>query len=402
MKNIIIFCFLPLSWQMVWGQKTTDKPAAENSFCNSLKKLEKLAAANFKPVNNNTVDKKELHYYNDYLPLSYDEIFYNTSLKLPGFDHCYISGGVQGDHFLNLVPPETYVAVSIIRFPNAKEDSVIALKKINGLKAKIAACLPGYTIEKETRNRNDIFSFAFIVRYTFTKKNNSTNAPVFELKLQPGRGDKYTNEEHIVFSVTGTGPADNKESTGNLARLVFKSTNESKTSETEIEITKDDLAKYPGISSDKISVAGIRLGMNKEEIIKIIEKRNWGYEEKYDPLTSENRFIVNDKLSLLGTGPTNLFRLEWNITDNELKAITFFSDFKDYVKGETKKLFASEAADPNSGFIKSFLGATYRTNTTNAGITEETEYDYYTRGFKITISKYRNYDPTVTFCIYKQ
>jgi hypothetical protein len=400
MKYLFSTCILLFSWQIIWGQKTPDKITSENSFCKILKQLERLAATNFKSINNNTIDKKELHYYNDYMLLSYDEIFYNTRLKLPGFEHCYISGGVQGDHFLNLVPPETYVAVSIIRFPTAKGDSVLALKKMNALKAKMAACLPGYTIEKSTRNRNDFLAFAFFVRYTFTKKNNTTNAPVFELKLQSGHGDKYSNEEHIVFSVTGTGPADNKESTGNLSRISSMLNTESKISANEIEITKDDLTKYPGISSDKISVAGIRLGMKKEEIIKIIEKKNWGYEEKYDPLTSENRFIVNDKLSLLGKEPANLFRLEWNITDDELKAITFFSGFKDFLAGETKKLLTSEAADPLSGFMKSVLGAGYRTSTSNAGIIEETEYDYYARGFKINVSKYRNYDPTVTFSIY--
>ncbi len=392
MKKLLSICCWLISWQILFAQKPTTTQIKNASFCTVLRQLEKNAATNFKTINENTEDKKELHFYSDHPIKNYIEKFYTTSLKLEGFEHWYISGGdLDYSQSWSVVPPDTYAAVLSIRYP-AEKGNGVALKKMDGIKAKIAACLPGYSVKKEVTEWNEYNAFLFYyISYTFTKKiKDGSGSPEFKLILKRSEGDKINDHNVIVFSVTGTDTV-NQKNRDTFFNSIF-----------EREITKEDITQYPSINSDKITVAGISLGMKKEDVKKLIEKRNWGYEEKYDPVSSETRFTVNDKLSLLGSGPTDLFRLEWNITDDKLKAITFYPDFKDYVKGETKKLFSSETADPFSGFIKFFLGTEYRINTSTTGLTEQTEYDYYTNGFKISVSQYRNNEPTVTFCIYKQ
>jgi hypothetical protein len=123
-----------------------------------------------------------------------------------------------------------------------------------------------------------------------------------------------------------------------------------------IEITEKDITEYPEITSDKISVFGMHLGMNPDDVyLSLINNKNLNYYVDQMHMTNDVRIYVYDK-DEFGKDKNCILYLIWENRQIELSSISFFEDFDSYLIGNTKKLLGFDAIDADSDLSKDFLG----------------------------------------------
>ena len=141
-----------------------------------------------------------------------------------------------------------------------------------------------------------------------------------------------------------------------------------------IEITENDITKYPEIKSNEISVFGIRLGMKKLDLNELESQNENLYfeiEKHYDGSERKDyRIYVYDKH---GYGPKEksifswfkrLFNIKrdcilyliWDENCNDLRRITFYEQFQPYLIGLSKKILTFDSFDINSKISLEYLG----------------------------------------------
>ena len=164
-----------------------------------------------------------------------------------------------------------------------------------------------------------------------------------------------------------------------------------------IEITKTDITLYPTLTSNQISVFGIRIGMTKREVNEMLsENSNLYYYEDKSHSTPDHRVYVYDK-DRDGKKQNCILYLIWSNGKKDLDRITFFEGFESYLVGKASKLLTLEESDDQSNFFHEYLG-----DPSSSAITLEvpmigvkhTTYYYDAKGIEVTFKEESSYGAT--------
>jgi len=138
-----------------------------------------------------------------------------------------------------------------------------------------------------------------------------------------------------------------------------------------VEITKSDILFNPKIKSDKICVLGVRLGMSKEEVVKLLnENTRIRYTE--ENATDKYSLFVYDKIT-----DKQLLSFKWHASD-ALNIIIFSRDFGTWLIGNTPNLLTLKSlailGDPDKKKV-----------TIDVSALKSTTHYYSARGIKIVL-----------------
>lgn len=123
----------------------------------------------------------------------------------------------------------------------------------------------------------------------------------------------------------------------------------------DVEITEENIVEHPYLKSDKITVFGLKLGMTRETVFKIIEaNKNLEYNIDYTHMTKDFRVYVSDKNN--PSDDEQILYLIWVNNAKELDNIVFYKNFEKFLVGNTKTFFTLDFQDPNSNLYKYYLG----------------------------------------------
>lgn len=156
------------------------------------------------------------------------------------------------------------------------------------------------------------------------------------------------------------------------------------------EISKIDITTFKKIKSDEVSVFGLHLGMDPDEVHYILMKnKNLDYQVDKMHGTTDIRIYVYDK-DETGNNKNCILYLIWENRKTELSTITLFEDFAPYLIGNSSYLLANEFSDKNAEIINKFLRKPDRSEITLNIPSIQTKHitnSYDSRGFKITLKK---------------
>ncbi|MFL5728589.1 MAG: hypothetical protein ACJ75J_03785 [Cytophagaceae bacterium] len=162
------------------------------------------------------------------------------------------------------------------------------------------------------------------------------------------------------------------------------------TKNSTVEITTTDITLNPNLKSDQISVFGIKLGMSKADVNKLLKDNSRLYyyvDEKHT--TQDHRIYVYDK-DEQGEKKNCILYLIWADNSNKLTTITFFENFAPYLKGTTAALLTFDPLDPDSKISKDYLGKPDSSKVTlDVAIIhlKHTTYYYKAKGIQFTLKE---------------
>lgn len=118
-----------------------------------------------------------------------------------------------------------------------------------------------------------------------------------------------------------------------------------------IELTTTDVTNIKKFNPDRISILGVSLGMDFQEVKTLFEHSDKA-RIKQDIFHNERLYLMHPDTSR----DVSFGYFIWEDLKGPLKAIVIYDDFRDLLKGETKALLTENAFDFSSAIVRDFLG----------------------------------------------
>ncbi|TSA23524.1 hypothetical protein D4R71_08350 [bacterium] len=120
----------------------------------------------------------------------------------------------------------------------------------------------------------------------------------------------------------------------------------------QYELTETDITLKQDFCSNQVTIYGVALGMDKQEVINKVSTNN---ELIIVDETKNSRMRIYDKKSD-GTKNKDILLFVWDPQNQKISEMIIYGNFKKYLKGDTKLLLNTNVIDSKSKILKSFLG----------------------------------------------